>query len=79
MLFLAVGTIMIMAILTIVKNMLRKRQLEKYLEELKKEEEAKRRAEESSDEEPSEDKGEKTSCEKITEEEYDFQSRVLTK
>jgi len=70
-----------MTILIIVKKVAAKRQLEKYLEERKLEEEAKRRAEESSDEDPEseDDNAVKDSCEKITEEQYDFQSRVLTK
>ena len=61
--------------------MLGKRQLQKFLEEQKREEEERLRAEESSDGElPDEDPNAvKNSAEKITEEEYDFQSRVLTK
>jgi hypothetical protein len=63
-----------MIILTIVKKVLGKRQLQKFLEEQKKEEEAKRRAEESSDEELEEEdpNAVKNIVEKITEEEYDF-------
>lgn len=52
-----------------------------YLEQLKLEEEERRKAEESSDDElePEEENAVKNACEKITEEEYDFQARVLTK
>ena len=77
--FLALGTICIMTILVIMKKIYAKKQLQIFLELKREEEEAKRRAEESSDEESDEDNHAKNSLERITEEEYDFQSRVITK
>jgi hypothetical protein len=79
--FLALGTLVIMSIFIIVKKVSAKKQLEAYMELVKQEEEAKRKAEESSDEElePEDENAVKTSCEKVPEDEYDFQSRVLTK
>lgn len=79
--FLALGTLAIMSILIIVKKIYAKKQLEAYIKLVKEEEEAKRRAEESSDEElePEDENAVKNACEKIAEDDYDFQSRVITK
>ena len=79
--FLALGTLVVMSILIIVKKIYAKKQLEAFKKLVKQEEEAKRRAQESSDEElePEDENAVKNSCEIIPEDDYDFQSRVLTK
>ena len=73
-LYLAIGTLLIMSILIIVKKVHAKKQMEIFIEQKRLEEEEKRRLEEESEDDilELEDSGEKNSCEKINEEEYEF-------
>ena len=73
-----------MSVLTVIKICHDKKQMKIYLEQKRLEELEQKRREEmgSEDEEPVQEEvneGPQVSCEKISEEEYDFQSRVLTK
>ena len=73
-LYLAIGTLMIMSVLIVVKKVHAKKQMEIFIEQKRIEEEEKRRLEEGSEDDlqEEEDSGEKNSCEKINEEEYEF-------